>query len=318
MMTPSFWARRGLPSLLLSPLSALYAIGIKCNRATAQHLPIPVICIGNATAGGAGKTPTALAAGRILKEKGINAFFLSRGYGRKTHGTLRVDTARHTSRDVGDEPLLLAQMLPTIVAANRITGADEAISHGAEAIIMDDGFQNPSLHKNLSLLVIDSHYGFGNGLLLPAGPLREPASAAIARADAIIIIGNGVHVPALPLGKKILRAKLLPKAGTESLMGKRVFAFCGLAHPQKFFYTLEDMGAVIVGCKSYADHAPYNETQIKALATMAGNEDALLVTTSKDAARMDASMRALVTVIDVELTFDNAAEFLALLEGVMA
>lgn len=313
MRTPAFWASLNLFSTLLSPLSALYGLGRALRpRVSPKLLPLPVICVGNATAGGAGKTPVALAIGRYAKAQGVNAFFLSRGYGGRLSGPVRVGD--QAARDVGDEPLLLARELPTIIARNRVTGAQEALAQGARAIIMDDGFQNDSLAKTLSLLVIDSGAGFGNGLMLPAGPLREPVSRALARADAFVVIGRGACVPALPEGKPVLTAQLVPDATARNLAGKRVFAFCGIGRPGKFWETLEALGAEIAGRKSFGDHYAYTAKDIHTLTAQAAKAHALLVTTEKDAARLPADLRARVTPVAVELVFDDPELFARLLE----
>jgi tetraacyldisaccharide 4'-kinase len=320
MRTPAFWATRHVAALSLLPLSLLYRLGsrLRYRRITAYTASVPIICIGNAVAGGAGKTPTALAIGTLLKARGIAACFLSRGYGGNFEGVLQVDPHQHSAAQVGDEPLLLASVLPTWVAHDRVQGAQTAINHGAKLIIMDDGFQNPSLTKTLNLLVIDSKTGFGNGLLLPAGPLREPAAHAFARADALVIIGNGQRTPALPQDKPILTARLAPKIGAPDLRGKRVLAFCGIAYPEKFFDTLQDLGAVLVERKTYADHAPYSSKQLIALAAKAKAENALLCTTSKDAARIAPEHHRLLTVLEVELVFDDLVALNAVLDKTLS
>jgi tetraacyldisaccharide 4'-kinase len=320
MKTPAFWAKRNLTTLLLWPASLLYRLGTRLRYARAHPYTasVPVICIGNATAGGAGKTPTAMAIGALLKTKGINPMFLSRGYGGAFEGAIVVDAEKHTAAHVGDEPLLLAGVLPTIVATDRVQGAKAAIARGAKLLIMDDGFQNPTITKTLSLLVIDSKTGFGNGFLLPAGPLRESPASAFARADAIIVIGKGSKTPALPEGNPVLRAQLAPAKGTADLSGKRVLAFCGIAYPEKFFDTLGELGAQIVSSKTYADHAPYTSQQIVALAAKAKAENAMLCTTSKDAARIPPDLRRLLTVVEVRLVFEDTQAVEALLEKVLA
>jgi tetraacyldisaccharide 4'-kinase len=305
MKTPSFWRTKNILSTALLPFSWLYALGVWLRNfeAKPQTLPVPVICIGNLTAGGSGKTPTAIAIGERLKSKNINAYFLSRGYGGSLPGPVLVNPHIHSAREVGDEPLLLARSLPTVIAKDRLAGAMFAIHQGAPAIIMDDGFQNPAIAKTLSLLVIDGHYVFGNGRLLPAGPLRETPASGLARADAAIVVGG--QAPVLPASLPVIRAHIEPAEFAKSLAGKTVFAFCGMAFPEKFFATLESLGAHIAGRKTFADHYLYSSHDLKALTAAAKRHHAMLVTTAKDAARLHADWRALVTVVDISLNFDK-------------
>lgn len=306
MKTPRFWQTKNLLSTALLPLSWVYALGAQLNRllsASPLSLPIPVICIGNLTAGGAGKTPVAIAIGERLKSKNISACFLSRGYGGRAAGPLLVNPHMHTARDVGDEPLLLARTLPTVVARDRVNGAMFAMKQGAKAIIMDDGFQNPSMEKTLSLLVVDGAYGFGNERLLPAGPLRETPASGFARADAVIAVGEKsvTFPPSLP----VISATIQPEIGASALAGRNVLAFCGLAFPQKFFDTLTLLGANIVDTEVFADHHPYTNREIQVLYEKAQSENAILVTTAKDAVRLSAEWRTLVTVVNITLTIEN-------------
>lgn len=306
MKTPEFWQSKNGVSTLLLPLSALYACGVslwKKHVPDPVSLPVPVICIGNVTAGGAGKTPVAMAIGERFKAKTINAFFLSRGYGGILSGPVLVDAATDQASEVGDEPLLLARTLPTVVAKDRAAGGRFACEQGTDLIIMDDGFQNHGLAKTLSLLVVDGHYGFGNGRMLPAGPLREPLADAFARADAVIVIGDG-NV-ALPDSLKKISARLTPCDSAKGLRGKNVFAFCGLAYPQKFFGTLTEIGATVAGTASFADHHAYSDSELKELAARAKAAGAILVTTAKDAVRLNADWKSQVTVVEVSLTFDH-------------
>ncbi len=296
------------------PASAVYGwvSGRKTNSVKPHKLPVLVICIGNLVAGGAGKTPVALAIGATLKALGKRAHYLSRGYKSAIDGVLLVDPAKHTAQEVGDEPLLLAEVLPTWVAKDRVAGAVEAIAAGAEIIIMDDGFQNPYLHKDVSLLVIDGQYGFGNERLLPAGPLREPISAAMERASAIIMIGDDQnevlhHVPSsLP----ILRAKLQPTPAAHFLHDKPVVAFCGIARPRKFYRTLQQIGCVIRKSVSYSDHYNFKPKDLEFLRSKAKEFGATLVTTTKDYVRLPADMRPEVTQVPVEILFEDNATLL--------
>jgi tetraacyldisaccharide 4'-kinase len=315
MNTPAFWQSRNLVSTALLPMAALYELG-STLRARFSPMPaelsVPVICVGNVTAGGAGKTPVAIAIGERLKAKNIDAYFLSRGYGGAHKSPLLVNPKIHAAHEVGDEPLLLAQNLPTVVAKNRLLGAKFAIERGARAIIMDDGFQNPLFTKALSLLVIDGVYGFGNGRLLPAGPLRESPQAGFARADAIVLIGPKTMQVASSL--PVLSAVIAPKESAKLLAGKKVLAFCGLAYPQKFFATLKDLNANIVEAVVFADHYPYTEHDIRNLGAKAKRAQAILVTTAKDAMRLRAEWRSRVTVVDISLIFEQPETLDSLLD----
>ncbi len=290
MRAPDFWSGegRGIAPLLLSPIAAAYAA--VTARRVARHgwrAPVPVICCGNATAGGAGKTTVALDLGRRLANRGVAVHFLLRGYGGTLKGPVRVDPARHDSRAVGDEALLLAAERPTWVAADRGVGAQAAVAAGAQAIVMDDGLQNPSLEKDLSLLVIDGSYGFGNGRIIPSGPLREPVAAAAARSQAAILVGEDEcgALAQLPPGLPVLRARLRPGPEAEMLAGQAVFAFCGIANPRKFFATIQEAGAVLAGRLAFADHYPYDAGDLRDLLAEADQLRAVPVTTRKDFVR---------------------------------
>ncbi|MGZ9096948.1 MAG: tetraacyldisaccharide 4'-kinase [Micavibrio sp.] len=293
--TPSFWYDTNAASsrhiaTALSSLSAVYALGhLAHQKLTRAHkADIPVICIGNLTAGGSGKTPTALAVMDLVKNAALakNPCFLSRGYGGILSGPVTVDKATHTARDVGDEPLLLAAKAPTIIAADRVAGARFAHAMGHDLIIMDDGLQNPALHKNLSLVVIDGATGFGNGLLLPAGPLRTPVWRGLKQADAVLLIGADHHnvLAQIPEGKPVLRATV--EATLPAHPAGSYFAFCGIAHPDKFRRSLESSGLNIAGLDSYPDHHPYTAEDIDNLKKKAAAQNARLITTAKDAARL--------------------------------
>jgi len=323
MRAPGFWSgERWSPlPLLLSPLAALY--GAATARRMARQgwqAPVPVICCGNATAGGAGKTTLALDLGQRLAGRGIAVHFLLRGYGGRAKGPLRVDLARHSSRDVGDEALLLAAERPAWVSADRGAGAQAAVTAEAQAIVMDDGLQNPTLEKDLSLLVIDGNYGFGNGWIIPAGPLREPVAAAAARCRAAVLIGEDETgaLAKLPPGLPVLRANLRPGPEAGLLAGQPVYAFCGIANPRKFFATLQEAGAVLAGRQAYADHYPYDEGDLRELLTEADRLRAILVTTRKDFVRIPPAFRARVTVVTVRLEWEEPAAIEALLDPLAA
>jgi len=322
MRAPGFWTGgHGVAPMLLSPFAALYASATARRMARlGWQAPVPVICCGNATAGGAGKTTVAMDIGQRLANRGVAAHFLLRGYGGRIKGPARVDPASHDSVAVGDEALLLADLRPTWVSADRAAGGRAAVAAGAQAIVMDDGLQNPTLAKDLSLLVIDGAYGFGNGRIIPAGPLREPVAAAAARCGAAVLIGAdeaGV-LAQLPPGLPLLRARL--QAGPEAAMlaGQPVFAFCGIASPRKFFATLQESGAVLAGRESFADHYPYDEGDMRALLDQAAALRALPVTTRKDFVRIPPAFRARVSVVTVRLAWQEPAEIEALLDPLAA
>ena len=301
MRAPEFWQRRGLAALLLAPLGALYGASVawKARHATPYRAAARVICVGNLTAGGSGKTPVALALAARLKARGDQVFFLTRGYGGTEHGPAQVQPGDSAAR-VGDEALLLARSGPTIVARNRAEGAAFAAARGAQAIVMDDGHQNFTLAKDLSIVVVDGESSFGNGLMIPAGPLRESVIQGLSRADAVIIMNDGN--PDLGGYKgPVLRAKLV--ADGKAFRGRCVFAFAGIGRPEKFVASLEEAGAIITGTQFFADHYPYRNNEIGALKARAG--DAQLVTTEKDLVRLDAKDRAGIAVLPVHARFDD-------------
>ena len=319
MRAPGFWqgSGRGPLPLLLSPIAALYAATTaRRMRRRGWRAPVPVICCGNATAGGAGKTTVALDVGRRLANRGIAVHFLLRGYGGTLRGPVRVDPSVHDSTHVGDEALLLAAERPAWVSADRAAGARAAVAAGAQAIVMDDGLQNPTLEKDLSLLIVDGGYGFGNGRVIPAGPLREPVRAAAARSRAAVMIGadeTGAGA-SLPSGLPVLRAALKPGPEAELLAGQPVFAFCGIANPPKFFSTLTEAGVVLAGREAFADHYPFDEGDLRDLLAEAEELRAIPVTTSKDYVRIPLAFHSRVTVVTVRLEWSEPAQIEAMLD----
>lgn len=319
MRAPGFWRGRGggLVPLLLSPAAAVYASATaRKMRRRGWQAPVPVICCGNATAGGAGKTTVALDIGRRLANRGIAVHFLLRGYGGSLRGPVRVDPTIHDSMAVGDEALVLAADRPTWISGDRAAGARAAVAAGAQAIIMDDGLQNPTLEKDLSLLIVDGPSGFGNGRVIPAGPLREPVRAAAARSRAAVMIGpdeTGAET-LLPRSLPVLRAVLRPGPEAALLAGQAVFAFCGLANPQKFFSTLTEAGMVLAGRAAFADHYPFDEGDMRDLLAQAEALRAIPVTTRKDYVRLPPAFRSRVTVVTVRLEWAEPTQIEALLE----
>ncbi len=322
MRAPEFWTRRGLASTLLAPAGALYAAAGVGRRWLVRPLtaPVPVISVGNLVAGGAGKTPVALALAERVAALGGEVHFLSRGYGGTKAGPLRVDPEVHSVRDVGDEALLLARAAPTWIATDRPAGAAAAVAGGARIIVMDDGHQNPSLTKDLSLVVIDTAYGYGNRRIIPAGPLREPVSWGLARAQAVVMVGEdeGPGFPAPRDGFAVLRATLEPVPDTADLAGRRVYAFAGIGRPAKFFRTLERMGADVVARRSFGDHHMYRPAEAAALIAEARSMDAVPVTTAKDAVRLPHDVREGVTVVEVAIRWREPADVDTLLAPLVA
>jgi tetraacyldisaccharide 4'-kinase len=255
---PEFWAGRGLLSSLLLPLAWGYAAGAAAREAWTRpyRAGVPVVCVGNLVAGGAGKTPVALALAARLAASGTVPHILSRGYGGSLAGPVRVDRARHGAAETGDEPLLLAEAAPTWVARDRVAGATAAIAAGATVLLLDDGLQNPRLAKTLSLLVVDGATGFGNGRVLPAGPLREPVARGLARADHVVLLDDDA-AGVLPLlqRKPVLRARLVAQNGAD-FADRAVLAFAGIGRPAKFFTSLAATGARLVARHAFPDHHP--------------------------------------------------------------
>lgn len=317
---PDFWhgPSDSPAARLLAPLGAIYgALGrLRSIGVTPWRAPVPVICVGNLTVGGAGKTPTVLALAARLQARGLSVATLSRGYGGSERGPLQVDPARHTAAQVGDEPLLLAHQASAWISRHRRDGARAAVAEGADVVLLDDGFQNPSLHKHLSFIVVDAGYGFGNGRVMPAGPLREPIERGLARAQAIVLIGDG----RLPLATSlpVLRARLVPDEAARALNGRRVAAFAGIGRPEKFAETLREAGATVVSLAAFADHHLYREDEIARLIETARRAEATLVTTAKDIVRLPERLRSAVTVAGVSLRLDEPAALDALLEPVLA
>ena len=318
MRTPEFWKKDGVAAALLSPLGALYGWSVRARQARANPFrpKARVLCVGNLTAGGSGKTPIAIALSHILAARGLKIAFLSRGYGGRLPGPLQVDPARHTAADVGDEPLLLAAHGTAIVARDRVEGARLADSLGADVILMDDGFQNFQIAKDLSLIVVDAASGFGNGRLIPAGPLREPVAQGLARADAVVLMGDGT--PALPpFAGPILRAHIVPTA-PEALRGRSVFAFAGIGRPEKFFTMLRTLGAQVLAAQSFPDHHRFTAAELSALKQAAQKSGALLVTTEKDFVRLDPAARKDIVPVPVHAAFSDDAALQRLLDRIAA
>ena len=308
MRTPDAWSRKGAVSTMLLPVSWLYGLATaqRVRRAPRYLPPMPAICIGNLTAGGAGKTPVVLSLARWFLERGRQPFAVSRGYGGRMTGPVRVDPALHTAREVGDEPLLLAGTLPTVVARDRAAGARAAIEAGADILLLDDGHQNPAIAKALSLVVVDGGFGFGNGRPIPSGPLREPVGRGLARADAVIVVGADSTGAAHRCrqeagGLPLLEARFAPTAAAMALQGRKVVAFAGIGRPDKFFDTVKEIGADPVEAMAYPDHHPFPESEIMFICEVAQERGAIPVCTEKDYMRLPPDARLMVTPVPVTL-----------------
>lgn len=309
MRAPEFWYRDDavarFASAALAPLAVAYA-GVtlwKQHHARPFRSRATVICVGNLTAGGSGKTPVAIALVKLLQERALRVTVLSRGYGGRLSGPLLVNPDLHSAADIGDEPLMLARIAPVVVSRDRAEGAALADADGTDVVVMDDGHQNFTLVKDLSIVVVDAERGFGNTCVIPAGPLREPVRDGLARADAVVLVGAGSPDLA-DFSGPVVRAKLTP-CGGGNWMGRRAIAFAGIGRPAKFFKTLEVLGTVLVDRICFADHHPYSAVEIARLKERAARENSLLVTTEKDFMRLSADQREGIAYLPVEAEFDN-------------
>ncbi|MDE2228012.1 MAG: tetraacyldisaccharide 4'-kinase [Alphaproteobacteria bacterium] len=312
---PEFWARRGALSLLLAPFGCVYDAAGAMRQAIARpyRAPVPVICVGNLVAGGAGKTPIVANLATRIAARGIAVHVLSRGYGGTLPGPVRVDPDRHTAAEVGDEPLMLAQRAIVWVARDRAAGAWAAVAAGAQAILMDDGLQNPTLAKDLALVVLDGGYGFGNGRVMPAGPLRESIARGLARIDAVVMLGADETGAASRLGTiPVLHAE--PRPSTANLAGRALLAFAGIGRPQKFFDHFPKAGARLVAARGFPDHHPYDEREIDELAAAARRADAALITTEKDWVRLSPAWRTRIEYLPLTTEWRDERALDALLD----
>jgi tetraacyldisaccharide 4'-kinase len=330
---PGWWhgtrAADRLTAALFAPLGLLYGAAGRARSTLARpyRSALPVICIGNFTVGGAGKTPLALAVARIARDMDCKPAFLTRGYGGALAGPHAVDAERDTAADVGDEALLLARTAPTVLARNRPEGAKAIEGLGADLIIMDDGFQNPSLTKDLALIAVDAGAGFGNGFVFPAGPLRAPLHYQIERAHAAILIGDGENGIAARLKGKlpVIEGQLQPAGEVTWLKDRPVLAFSGIGRPEKFFTTLRACGATLADGVAFPDHHAFTEAEALALMRQAAQASAALVTTEKDWVRLCApsgplaELKAMARALPVEIAFrgEGELELRALIRNVL-
>lgn len=331
MRAPGFWWTTPPCAIawLLAPLGWLYgAITLRRMRRRGAGATVPVICVGNFVAGGAGKTPTVLALTTLLARRGERPFVLTRGYGGRLAGPIAVDPERHAAADVGDEALMMAAQVATIVARDRPAGAALAASLGASVAVMDDGLQNPSLRKQLRLAVVDGATGAGNGLCVPAGPLRAPLAGQLAETDAVIVIGPGepgerVARQAQAAGAPVLRASLeIAPAAATALAGGSVLAVAGIGRPEKFAEALREAGAVVAGLRAYGDHHAYTRADVAAILADARAAGGVIATTAKDITKLgplwpEAERHRLV-VVPVTLVFAETGAIDALIDRVLA
>jgi len=322
MRAPDFWWDRHAPvGWLLAPLGWVYAAATewRLSHAAPWRAPVPVICVGNLTAGGAGKTPVVRDLAARLSAGGGRPYVLSRGYGGSARGPLLVDPARHAAAEVGDEPLLLARDAPCLVSADRVDGARAIAAAGGTAILMDDGLQNPALAQDLRLVVVDGETGFGNGRAIPAGPLRETVDAGLARAHALILLGADSHGLEAALAGRlpILRARL-EAHDAMGLAGAKLVGFAGIGRPGKFHATLRALGADIAGFHAFPDHHPYAERELESLMRDAESAGAALVTTEKDWVRLTPGWRDRIRAVPVRLRWHDEKAVEALLDGIAA
>jgi tetraacyldisaccharide 4'-kinase len=303
LLAPKFWQDKNILSFAMLPLALIYfiVISIKNLLKLPYKSKLPVVCIGNVTAGGGGKTPIAIWLAKYLTSKQVRVCFLSRGYGGNYSNSLKLDPAIHDSKFAGDEALLLAKYAPVYLCKNRAEGAKLAEKDHMKMIIMDDGMQNNSIIKDITLMAIDGETGFGNGLLLPAGPLREPASAAIKKSNMAIIIGQDKQNLANIIPS--VAAKIV--ANNNQLEGKKILAFAGIARPQKFYHTLEELGAKIIFSQDFPDHYFYSNHDLDNLCHLAEQNEAMLITTEKDYIKIPASYKDKISYLPIAIEIEN-------------
>lgn len=304
MKTPKYWQSNSFISKILMPIAWFYGrlTQWRLKFSTPPKADIPVICIGNITAGGTGKTPVSVSIAKMLESEMMHPFFITRGYGGKLNN-IYVNNKKHSAHDVGDEPLLLSHQAPVVIASNRFNGAKLALKEGADILIMDDGFQNPSLHKDLSFLVFDGHYGIGNGKIIPAGPLRETLEDGLKRADALIIMGKDKHDLAKRTNLPVFFGHT--EAVQTTINNTNVLAFAGIGHPQKFYHTLQMQGFNIVDSIDFPDHHFYSKNELNELLTKAQALNAEIYTTSKDFVKIPTSYHKYINVLEIAVVWDD-------------
>ena len=305
MKTPGHWQSKNLLAHLLYPVGCLYATAtwLRTKLKTSRKVSVPVICIGNLTAGGSGKTPTAVSIAQLLQQEGKHPFFVSRGYGGQLQDVL-VDLEKHSPEDVGDEPLLLARQAPVVINAERYLAAQKAVDNGANIIIMDDGFQNPSLYKDKSLLVIDGEVGLGNMYPIPAGPMREFFVSGIKRAQGVILLGEDKHnILSMFNNLPVFRGKVVPQKPQTS--HPVAIAFAGIGRPEKFYQSLKDCGINLIKTIDFPDHHYYQRSELETLIKQAKDPEADLFTTAKDMVKIPTDLQPLFKVLEITVEWEN-------------
>lgn len=313
---PKFWFRpHSLFSFLLRPLGWIYGtiVELRLKLTSPTKVGVPVICVGNLTMGGVGKTPVVLSLAKLFQQKKIKIGILIRGYGGRLKGPIRVG-ASHRAQEVGDEALLLAKVAPTWVSRNRVQGAEAMVHSGMQLILMDDGFQNPTLYKDLNIIVVDGATGFGNKQVFPAGPLREFLCLGLKRADCFVLMGQKLKVLD-KVGKPVFNATFAPTSSVPPT--QKYFAFAGIGIPSKFFESLKQAGVKVVGTESFPDHHAYSTEDFQRLQKKAERAGAKLLTTEKDWVRLSMDQRKLVDSFPIEVKWKSLEELKMFLKGKM-
>lgn len=311
MKAPAFWfAERGAPAQLLRPAGLVWsAVAVRRIGRPGFRADVPVVTIGNLVAGGAGKTPAAIGIARMLIEAGETPAFVSRGYGGSAARSAPVRVQDQPASVVGDEPLLLARIAPTFVGADRAAAARAACATTkASVLVLDDGLQSRRVEPDLALALVDGASGIGNGLCIPAGPLRAPLRKQLQHVHAVVVVGAGgpgevVGARARETGLPVFSAQIEAAPEARKLAGQDVVAFAGIGRPEKFFGTLEEIGARIAARRSFADHHVYAAREIESLHALAQRGNARLVTTEKDFARLPDVLRNEIAPVSVHMTF---------------
>jgi len=322
LKAPKFWYQKKDTYLSnsLYPFSLLFRFGTKIRNfiSVSQKSTLPIICVGNIVVGGAGKTPVALKIGKLLIEAGYNPHFISKGYA----GLIKTSTlvkSWHSAKSVGDESILLSKVAPTWIGNNRIYSAKLAKKAGSDCLVMDDGFQNPSIQKDYSIIVINEAQEFGNKRVMPSGPLRESITRGLSRTNLVIVIGNTSNdlIKTVPDNVSIIEAKFEIKKEHKIIKGQNIVAFAGIAYPEKFFQSLKEEGANIVKKISFSDHYIYTENDLLDLVETANKTKSILVSTQKDYVRIPNSYRSLVNTLEGEIVFENEELLIKILSGVI-
>ena len=322
LKAPKFWYKKKdtYLSTFLFPFSLIFRFGTKIRNlvSSKKKSKIPIICIGNIVVGGAGKTPVSLKIGKMLSNAGYKPHFLSKGYAGLIKNSTLVESW-HSPKSVGDESILLSEIAPTWVGKNRNNSAELAKKNGGDCLIMDDGFQNPTIQKDFSIIVINASQEFGNKKVMPAGPLRESVNRGLSRTNLVVVIGNISKNlrETIPDQIPIIQAKFQINKETKIFKGQKITAFAGIAYPEKFFKSLEEQGAKIVKEIVYPDHHIYDENDLLNLAEIANKTQSILVSTRKDFVRIPKSYRSLVNTLDGEIVFENENLILEILSNII-